>query len=111
VQSKFDLSNYLGQRVRIRWIAQSWEFDQTTSSYEEYGGSWVNLLNDDGCGFDDINVTGAIQSQATPVADVKTPLAGSCPATCNPAVETMARPRCWRCATPTATVSSSGARR
>ncbi len=83
VQTKFDLSNFLGQRVRIRWIAQSWEYDATASSYEEVGGSWVNLQNDDGWWIDNIEITGAIQGQATPVPDVKTPLAGSCPATCN----------------------------
>src|SRR5262249_26159622 len=27
VQTKFNLANYIGQTIRVRWIAQSWEFD------------------------------------------------------------------------------------
>jgi Subtilase family/Thrombospondin type 3 repeat len=86
VQSRFDLSNFLGQRVRIRWIAQSWEFDAVASSYEEEGGTWSRLLDDDGWWIDDITVTGAIKTQVTPAPDVKTPLPGICPTTCDPAV-------------------------
>ncbi|HUD70865.1 MAG TPA: thrombospondin type 3 repeat-containing protein, partial [Dongiaceae bacterium] len=40
VQSKFALDNYLGQTVRIRWIAEAWEFDCCSSSYFELGGAW-----------------------------------------------------------------------
>jgi Subtilase family/Thrombospondin type 3 repeat len=79
VQTKFSLANYLGQRVRIRWIAQSWEFDATSSSYYELGGTWAPDIGDDGWWIDDIQVTGAIQSQFTPSADTKPAANGVCP--------------------------------
>ncbi|HEU4400624.1 MAG TPA: thrombospondin type 3 repeat-containing protein [Candidatus Polarisedimenticolia bacterium] len=85
VQSKFKLDNYLGQRVRIRWIAQSWVWDATTQSYEETGLSgWGNRLDDDGWWIDDIQVTGAIETQVTPTPDTNpSPPTGACPATCS----------------------------
>jgi subtilase family protein/thrombospondin type 3 repeat protein len=86
VQTKFNLSNYLGQRVQIRWIAESWEFNATASSYEESGPPWNNQLDDDGWWVDDIRLTGAITRQLTPAVDTSAPLPGTCPATCNPAV-------------------------
>ncbi|PYT36163.1 MAG: hypothetical protein DMF52_08380 [Acidobacteria bacterium] len=85
IQSEFDLSPYLGQRVKIRWIAQSWEFNPTASSYEETG-TWDNQLDDDGWWVDDIRLTGAIVNQIAPVVDNRTPGSGACPATCNPGV-------------------------
>jgi hypothetical protein len=86
IQTKFDLAGYQGQRVRIRWIGQAWEFNNAASSYQELGGTWADLDSDDGWWLDDILITGAIQQQITPNPDVKAPLAGSCPTTCNPAV-------------------------
>jgi hypothetical protein len=86
VQTKFDLAAYQGQRVRIRWIGQAWEFNNSASSYQELGGTWADLDTDDGWWLDDILVTGAIQTQITPNPDVKAPLPGTCPAACNPAV-------------------------
>jgi hypothetical protein len=86
IQTKFDLAAYQGQRVRIRWIGQAWEFNNAASSYQELGGTWADLDTDDGWWLDDIVVTGAITQQITPNPDVKAPLAGSCPVTCNPAV-------------------------
>jgi hypothetical protein len=86
VQTKFDLSSYLGQRVRIRWIGQAWEFNAAASSYQELGGTWADLDTDDGWWIDDIRLTGAITQQITPIPDVKTPLAGTCPAACNSGV-------------------------
>ncbi|MFI5040561.1 MAG: thrombospondin type 3 repeat-containing protein [Acidimicrobiales bacterium] len=86
VQTKFDLSGYLGQRVRIRWIGQSWAFNNAASSYQELGGTWEDLQTDDGWWIDDIRLTGAIQQQLTPNPDTKTPLAGTCPAACNAGV-------------------------
>ncbi len=86
VQTKFDLSPFLGQRVKIRWIAQSWEYNTTAQSYEQEGGSWDNMPDDDGWWVDDIRLTGVIVSQVTAVADVKPPGLGACPATCNPGV-------------------------
>lgn len=86
VQTKFDLSGFLGQRVRIRWIAQSWEFNNAASSYQELGGTWEGLDSDDGWWIDNINVTGAIEEQITPEPDTKAASAGICPVTCNPGV-------------------------
>ncbi len=86
VQTKFDLSNYLGQRVRIRWIGQSWEFSSTGSSYEEEGGTWAAFYGDDGWWIDDIKATGVIETQVSPLPDTRTPLAGTCPAACNGSV-------------------------
>ncbi len=80
VETKFNLANFLGQRVRIRWIAQVWEFDNVASSYVEVGGvSWTDLPGDEGWWIDSINLTGAIQAQFTPSVDSKPPQAGACP--------------------------------
>jgi hypothetical protein len=79
VQSKFSLANYLGQRVRIRWIAQAWEFDCCASSYYELGGGWAPQTGDEGWWLDDIRVSGALQSIAQPPPDTKAPGPGSCP--------------------------------
>ncbi|MEE8523654.1 MAG: hypothetical protein V3T72_06955, partial [Thermoanaerobaculia bacterium] len=86
VQTKFNLSGFLGQRVRLRWIAQSWEFNDVASSYQELGGTWENLDSDDGWWIDDITVTGAIEVQITPEPDTKAAAAGICPATCDPGI-------------------------
>jgi len=87
VQSKFDLHPYLGQRVRIRWIAESWEFDATGESYEQgVAASWSQSRNDDGWWIDDIRLTGEIVNQLTATPDTKTPGLGACPATCTPGV-------------------------
>jgi hypothetical protein len=77
VQSKFSLAGYAGQRVRIRWIAQSWEFDSSSSSYFEEG--W-DETGDDGWWIDTIRITGAVTMQVTPPPDLKTPGPGACPA-------------------------------
>ena len=87
VETKFDLSAYLGQRVRIRWIGQSWEFNNAVSSYQELGGTWEDLDTDDGWWIDELRVTGAIQQPITLDPDTKTPLAGICPTACNPAID------------------------
>ncbi|MGH9749293.1 MAG: thrombospondin type 3 repeat-containing protein, partial [Candidatus Polarisedimenticolia bacterium] len=68
VQTKFSLESFLGQRVRIRWIAESWEFDQTASSYEEVSG-WNNSQFDDGWWIDDIRISGVVEAQVTPSPD------------------------------------------
>jgi hypothetical protein len=86
VQTKFDLSTFLGQRVRIRWIGQSWEFNNAASSYQELGGTWVDLDTDDGWWVDDIRLVGAITQQISPNADTKAALPGTCPTVCNSAV-------------------------
>ena len=87
VSSKFNLSNYLGARVQIRWIAQGWEFDNsgTSQDYQTYGcggGScWQDSLNEDGWWIDDIRITGVITQQVVPVGDIKAPPASTCPVT------------------------------
>ncbi|HEU4400496.1 MAG TPA: thrombospondin type 3 repeat-containing protein [Candidatus Polarisedimenticolia bacterium] len=68
IQSKFSLAGFLGQRVRIRWIGQSWEFDESDSSYQELG-SWANLQGDEGWWIDDIQVTGVVTEQSVAPAD------------------------------------------
>jgi hypothetical protein len=77
VQSKFSLANYLGQRVQIRWIAQSWKFDCCNSSYYELGG-W-DSFHDDGWWIDRIETTGALVAQAKLTPDTRPSAGGSCP--------------------------------
>ncbi len=77
VQSKFSLANFLGQRVQIRWIAQSWEFDCCSSSYYELRG-W-DISHDDGWWIDRIAITGGLETQAKLVIDDHPPAGGSCP--------------------------------
>ncbi|HEV8703287.1 MAG TPA: thrombospondin type 3 repeat-containing protein [Candidatus Polarisedimenticolia bacterium] len=78
VQSRFNLSNYLGQRVRIRWIASAWEFDCCSSSYDEVG-TWVGTTDDEGWYVDNIAITGAIQRQNSNLPDTKPAAGGLCP--------------------------------
>jgi len=78
VQSRFNLSNYLGQRIRIRWIAEVWEYDCCQSSYEEIG-TWVGTVQDEGWYLDNIIITGALQRQASNLPDIKAPAGGTCP--------------------------------
>jgi len=81
VQSKFDLASFLGQRIRIRWIANTWSLDNHSSSYWEFGPGWSDTPHDDGWWLDDIDITGVVTMQVTPDPDTKPPVAGSCPAT------------------------------
>jgi hypothetical protein len=81
VETRFNLANYLGQRVRLRWIGSTWEFDSVSSSYFEVGPGWSSTLQDDGWWLDNISVTGVLTSQKTPSADNHQPPGGSqgCP--------------------------------
>jgi len=72
VQSRFSLADYLGRTVRIRWIAQSWEFDCCSSSYQELGAPWAGEPGDDGWWIDDITITGAVQHPPREPADSET---------------------------------------
>ncbi len=84
VQTKFDLSNFIGQNVRIRWIAEAWEFDPVSSSYQELA-TWANYVGDEGWWIDNIEITGAIQFQSTPSPDNRAAGPATCPATsCDP---------------------------
>jgi len=69
IETKFSLADYLGRTVRIRWIAQSWEFDCCSSSYQELGAPWAGELGDDGWWVDDIKITGAVQYAAGQAAE------------------------------------------
>jgi hypothetical protein len=82
VESKFDLDGYLGQRIQIRWIGQSWVFDAgPNGSYFEIASGFDTTQKDDGWWVDTIKVTGAITNQLPPEADTKANAPGSCPAT------------------------------
>jgi hypothetical protein len=86
VKSRFNLAGYLGQRIEIRWIAETWVFDNNSSSYFEVGPGWNNTTADDGWWLDDIRVSGTVAQQFTPQADL-TPRLGTCPGKpCNQAV-------------------------
>jgi hypothetical protein len=64
VESKFSLAEDLGRTVRIRWIAESWEFDCCSQSYYQLGGPWSVIEEEDGWWIDDIKITGAVQYPA-----------------------------------------------
>ncbi len=64
VESRFSLADYLGRTVRIRWIAESWEFDCCSQSYYQLGGAWSDIEEEDGWWVDDIKITGAVQYPA-----------------------------------------------
>jgi hypothetical protein len=84
VQSKFDLADFVGQRVKIRWIAQSWAgFGGWESYMEPTAGNPFDLASsDDGWWIDEIQITGAITTQITPIVDPTTiPLTTQCPVT------------------------------
>jgi hypothetical protein len=85
VESRFSLSEYMGQRVRFRWIGQGWDFGNGWDSYLEApgGGTPFDIgTHDDGWWVDAIRITGAIASPVTAIPDTTTiPLTGQCPAT------------------------------
>jgi hypothetical protein len=79
VETKFNLANFVGQRFRIRWIAESWDFGGG-ESYHEYGGTWANRVGDDGWWVDDIQIAGVIESPFLPDADSDlNPTPAQCP--------------------------------
>jgi hypothetical protein len=86
VQTAFHLNRYIGQRIRIRWIAETWNFGGSEGVYPTNDLGWGNSTAEDGWWLDDIVLTGAITRQTTPVPDT-TPRTGSCPADpCNEAL-------------------------
>jgi hypothetical protein len=78
VQTRFHLQNYMGQRIRIRWIAETWNFGAGVDTYFEEGNPWNGTTADDGWWLDDIVLTGAVTQQVTPQIDTK-PRTGTCP--------------------------------
>ena len=76
VETRFNLAGYVGQRVRLRWIGSTWQFDAFSSSYYEIGSTWSSTLQDDGWWLDNVSVTGAITSQTTPTPDGDRPPKG-----------------------------------
>jgi hypothetical protein len=80
VETRFDLAGYMGQRVRIRWIAETWTFDAGLSSYFEAGPGWSTSQGDDGWWLDDIKATGLITSQMVPAPDTRPAPGTTCPA-------------------------------
>lgn len=88
VESKIDLDGYLGQRIQIRWIGSSWEFDPTgefgsSGSYFEatgFGSGFQTTEKDDGWWIDTIKVTGAVTTQTPPTPDQAPPPPNACPA-------------------------------
>jgi hypothetical protein len=84
VQTRFHLDGYVGQRIRIRWIAESWNFGAGFDWYPN--NEWSTTVHDEGWWLDNIELTGAITRQMTPVPDT-TPRTGSCPSDpCNQAL-------------------------
>ncbi|HEV8201824.1 MAG TPA: hypothetical protein VGS03_17565 [Candidatus Polarisedimenticolia bacterium] len=81
VETRFNLASYVGQRVRLRWIGATWEFDSFSDSYYEIGSGWNGTLQDDGWWIDNISVTGVLTSQTTPNTDNRQAPAGppGCP--------------------------------
>ena len=78
VRTSFSLEGYLGQRIRLRWIAETWNFDPTQSSYYEVGNGWSDNLAEDGWWLDDVRVAGTIDSQIVPLLDQASPPSTSC---------------------------------
>ena len=64
VQTRFHLEPDLGQRIRLRWIAETWNFGPGFDTYYEFGGTWSNTTHDEGWWLDDIQLTGAVQVAA-----------------------------------------------
>ena len=78
VETRFRLAAMAGQRIRIRWIAETWNFGPGYDSYYEVGPGWDSTTQDDGWWIDNITLTGALQEQFTPTADT-VPRTGTCP--------------------------------
>ncbi|HEU5181571.1 MAG TPA: thrombospondin type 3 repeat-containing protein, partial [Candidatus Polarisedimenticolia bacterium] len=84
IQSKFNLGLFIGQRVKIRWIANIWEFGIGWNSYMEppAGTNPFDIgTSDDGWWVDAIHLSGVVTTPSAPVVDPTTiPLTTQCPA-------------------------------
>ena len=81
-ESKFDLSRYLGQRIRVRWIGSTWVFDASTAHYASLIGAWGASVHEDGWWLDDIRLAGVVTAQESPDPDARPAPGTSCPALC-----------------------------
>ncbi len=79
VKSIFNLDPFLGQRIRIRWIGATWEYDDHSDSYWEAG--YPANPHDDGWWLDNIDLAGVINSQFAPIPDLRPAPGSLCPAT------------------------------
>jgi len=88
IQSKFNLSLFLGQRVRFRWIGSSWDFGNGWEAYllPPGGGAPFDVgFYDDGWWIDAVQITGAVATPFVPLLETTTlPLASQCPAIDSP---------------------------
>jgi hypothetical protein len=80
VETKFDLSPFIGQRVRIRWIGSSWVLEERDSSYYETGLGWDRTLADDGWWVDNLAISGLASRQEAALVDVRPAAPVACPA-------------------------------
>ncbi len=80
VQTRFDLHGYAGQRIRIRWMAETWNLGAGFDNYYQFEFPvWSNNTQEDGWWLEDIALTGVVNDQVAPVPDT-TPRTGTCPA-------------------------------
>ncbi|HYV84533.1 MAG TPA: hypothetical protein VFB49_01345, partial [Patescibacteria group bacterium] len=74
VRTSFDLNGFAGQRIRVRWIAETWNFDSVQGSYFEVGGGFgQGMIAEDGWWIDDVTLTGAITTQISATPDTRPP--------------------------------------
>jgi hypothetical protein len=78
LETKFNLAGFLGQRVELRWVMESWVFDGVSSSYYEIGAGWDTTTADDGWWLDDIAIVGTVTQQVTPQPDTRASAGGVC---------------------------------
>jgi hypothetical protein len=70
VETKFNLAAFLGARVQMRWIVNSWVWSTTGESYQELGGStWGDNAHEDGWWLDNISIQGTVESQLRLITD------------------------------------------
>jgi hypothetical protein len=88
IQSKFNLAGFLGQRIQIRWIGETWTWIDTTVG-DYYAPGWADTRTEDGWWLDNIQVTGVITGQRSLLPDP-----GPIPATACPTVSNDTCPTC-----------------
>jgi hypothetical protein len=83
VETRFDLSPLRGQRIRIRWIAESWLLDASIPHYAAFDNGWFPpTVDDDGWWLDDVRITGVLAAQFSPAPDLRPSPGGICPESC-----------------------------